>query len=125
MAHTGSVRDNWDVMEQWYAADRDPPIALGVAMERYLSPTGADYHASGNFFSYAPGTQWNYSNVGIALAAYLLERHTGAELWVTHSGGEQGVATLVLPRPPPSAVGPRRCRSASALVPGRSSIESA
>ena len=52
------------------------PIGLGEFLEGYLVPGGEDYRA-GNFYRFAPGKAYRYSNVGASLAAYLVEAASG------------------------------------------------
>lgn len=72
MTHTASIRDNFSVMENYYAWG-DPTLSLAEVMERYLSTSGEDYDPNANFFAAAPGTDYRYSNIGIALLGYLVE----------------------------------------------------
>jgi CubicO group peptidase (beta-lactamase class C family) len=46
----------------------------------YFSPGGAYYDSFANFHALGPGTGYGYSNVGIALAGYLVERIAGQPL---------------------------------------------
>ncbi len=78
LTHTSSIQDNWGVMGPLYVYG-DSPISLDSYMEDYFSTTGAYYNATDNFYSYQPGTQHNYSNMGSTLAAYIVERVTGDE----------------------------------------------
>lgn len=77
LTHTSSVRDNWAIMETLYADDHDPTVSLADAMQSYLAAGGSRYDADGNYYTYAPGAMWNYSNIGVALAGHLVELHTG------------------------------------------------
>jgi CubicO group peptidase (beta-lactamase class C family) len=72
MAHTASIQDNNSVMDNYYD-NPDPSISLANCMERYFSPNGADYNPTANFLSTAPGTSYEYSNMGTALNGYLVE----------------------------------------------------
>lgn len=73
MTHTSSIADNETVMDGYYS-EGDPTMPLSELMERYFSPSGADYDAQNNFLTSAPGTQFEYSNIASALAGYLVER---------------------------------------------------
>ncbi len=75
LTHTSSIRDNWSVMDTLYV-DGDSPIALGAFLEDYLTPAGAHYDAEKNFLQAAPGQTMAYSNIGAALAGYLVEAIT-------------------------------------------------
>jgi CubicO group peptidase (beta-lactamase class C family) len=70
MTHTSAIRDNWAVMPIIYG---DPTIPLGEYLEEYLTPGGAFYHQDLNFHSFEPGTDYEYSNIGSCLVAYLVE----------------------------------------------------
>ena len=72
MTHTSGIRDNFSVMENYYSWG-DPTISLEEVIERYLTTSGIDYDPNSNFFSAAPGTDFRYSNIGIALLGYLVE----------------------------------------------------
>ncbi|HPQ72041.1 MAG TPA: serine hydrolase domain-containing protein [bacterium] len=76
LTHTSSIRDNWLVMSPLYVQG-DSPLPLGGFLEDYLAPGGEYYYAALNYYQYAPGVDWNYSNMGITLAAYLVEALTG------------------------------------------------
>jgi CubicO group peptidase (beta-lactamase class C family) len=64
----------------------DSPIGLGEFLEGYLVPGGEDYRA-GNFYGFAPGKNYRYSNVGASLAAYLVEPRAA---WDSTSGATIG-----------------------------------
>jgi CubicO group peptidase (beta-lactamase class C family) len=76
LAHTSSIRDNWDVLTRIYTPG-DSPVPLGAFLEGYLVPGGRHYDAERNFLSSAPGTAYAYGNEGAALAAYLVEAASG------------------------------------------------
>lgn len=76
LTHTSAIEDNWNTMGSLYVYG-DSPIALDSFMKEYFTPLGVFYDATGNFYSYQPGTQWNYSNMATTLAAYVVERVTG------------------------------------------------
>jgi CubicO group peptidase (beta-lactamase class C family) len=73
LTHTASVRDNWDVITQFYDYDGEPDISLAEAVSGYFDPGGAYYDANGNFVPDPPDTVYEYANMGIALAGYLGE----------------------------------------------------
>ena len=55
----------------------DNPISLGAFLAAYLTPGGEFYDAKENFSNSAPGSKWQYSNVGAGLAGYVVESATG------------------------------------------------
>ncbi|MEW6379048.1 MAG: serine hydrolase domain-containing protein [bacterium] len=77
LTHTGTVRDQGNTMDSVYVWNRDSPISLGEFLKGYLTPGGRNYHPALNFYAENPGTVFHYSNIGAALAAYLVEVTTG------------------------------------------------
>ena len=77
LQHSAAVIDNDGPMEGYYTDGADPEMSLDEAIRRYFDPAGADYDASGNFASRAPGAEFEYSNMGFALAGWVVERSTG------------------------------------------------
>jgi len=75
MTHTSSIQDNWAVMEDYYTYGADPILSLSAVMNMYFDPLGADF-SSDNFLGGAPGTVYEYTNMGNALLGYLVERVT-------------------------------------------------
>lgn len=71
--HTAGIADNWDVMDPLYTDGVDSPLALGDFMEGYLTPGGDWYDATQNWTWEGPGGAAEYSNIGSALAAYVVE----------------------------------------------------
>jgi len=71
MTHTSSISDG-SAMDSYYSIG-DPTISLTDVIERYFSTSGSDYNASENFSNNTPGSSYNYSNMGTALAGYLVE----------------------------------------------------
>ncbi|MBL4706218.1 MAG: serine hydrolase [Flavobacteriales bacterium] len=71
LTHTSSVQDA-AVMDNYYAYGTDPIISLTNVSQRYFSATGADF-GTANFLTGQPGTAYEYSNMGNALAAYVVE----------------------------------------------------
>lgn len=77
MTHTASIADG-PAMDGYYS-NGDPTISLSDVIERYFSISGVDYNASDNFSNDAPGTAYEYSNMGTALAGYMVEAVTGTD----------------------------------------------
>jgi CubicO group peptidase (beta-lactamase class C family) len=76
MTHTSSINDVDLIYVREYRLG-DPTIPLGIFLEDYLTPGGQYYDPDGNYSQAAPGTVWDYSNIGASLAAYLVETITG------------------------------------------------
>ena len=76
LTHTSTISDNWDVLLGLYV-DGDSPIALGDFLRDYIEPGGRYYDAERNFVSSHPGDRYRYCNVGVSLAAYLIETVSG------------------------------------------------
>ena len=94
--HTSGIIDNEDMFNRTYrfrkSSDLDPILGqfmkahgytsdladttLQTFLKSYLSPTGKLYSAK-NFYDSEPGKRASYSNVGSALAAYLIEVKSG------------------------------------------------
>ena len=73
LTHTSGIRDNWNLLEDTWVKNGDVPKPLGESLAAYLQPKGEYYSAKKSFYQWAPGTKSQYSNVGVALAAYLAE----------------------------------------------------
>jgi len=52
-------------------------MPLGIFLQNFLSPGGSLYNASENYEKFAPGTQYQYSNIAYALQGYLVEKISG------------------------------------------------
>lgn len=77
--HTAGVRDNWDVLAGTYTRG-DSPIPLEQLVSDYFLPGGAWYDPEANFRPTVPGEDRRYSNLGTALAGWVLEPATGRSL---------------------------------------------
>ncbi len=74
LTHTSSINDNWDVINSLISWGGDSPIALDSFLVNYLVLPGGTYYYPINYNAWAPGTQWDYCNVAVALIGYLVER---------------------------------------------------
>jgi len=79
LTHTASVRDDFDTMKKFYDYEGRPDISLVDALSGYFEPGGAYYDAQQNFVPAPPGTQFEYSNMGITLVGYLAEALSGTD----------------------------------------------
>jgi len=75
LTHTSGIRDRWPVWDDLYS-EGDSTIPLGTFLEGYLVAGGEDYRRT-NFYDTKPGSRYSYSNVGGALAAFLVEAASG------------------------------------------------
>jgi CubicO group peptidase (beta-lactamase class C family) len=69
MTYTSGIIDNWTALSATLRHG-DPVVPLGIFLERYLVPGGAHYDSALNFGTHAPGTYYEYSNVGAALDSF-------------------------------------------------------
>ncbi|HEY0334104.1 MAG TPA: serine hydrolase domain-containing protein [Stenotrophomonas sp.] len=74
LMHTSSLSD-----EKYYEVDfrekgRDAEMSLTDFLRGYLLPDGANYSKEKCFSAAAPGSTWDYSNVGYGLLGYLAGR---------------------------------------------------
>ncbi len=76
MSHTAGIADNWGAMGA-VIVDGDSPIALGDFLADYLVPGGEWYSASDNFVPDGVLSTRQSSNIGAALAGYLVEAVSG------------------------------------------------
>ena len=89
LTHTASIKDNTTYINcpgscaygssfvSLVTRGADSPISLADLARGYLTPGGAYYNQTANFESRPPGTISDYSNMGIALAGYLVELISG------------------------------------------------
>lgn len=71
--HTSTIRDLDKIYEvQAYHFGGDAPMPLGHFLEQYLQ-RGGEYFSTANFINKKPSTVYEYSNIGAALAAYVIE----------------------------------------------------
>jgi len=77
--HTSGITDRWAVYERVYHYGGDSPESLASFLESYFTSNGKDY-AKENFLDVRPGRHREYSNMGAALAGYIVEIATGEKL---------------------------------------------
>ncbi len=70
--HTSSIKDNEKFYVQAYVKGLTSPISLEEFLVSYLNKKGKRY-SNKNFGKYPSGEAYNYSNIGAALAAYVIE----------------------------------------------------
>lgn len=75
-AHVAGIADNWGALDPLYT-DGDSPLPLGAFLDGYLTPGGEWYDADRNFVDAGVAETYRYSNVGAALAAYVVEEAVG------------------------------------------------
>jgi len=73
LTHTSGIADGSALDDQVFY-DYDSPIPLDYFIENYLEPGGDFYNTSENFNGFEPGTHYEYSNIGSALMAVLVEQ---------------------------------------------------
>ena len=73
LSHTSGISDAVYEKTTAFAVQGDPRLPLRDFVKGYLSRGGAWYDADVSFAA-RPGTEWRYSNVGIALLGYLVGR---------------------------------------------------
>ena len=77
--HTSGISDRPAVYREVYHYGEATPPPLRHFLRDYLSRGGRHY-AEANFLPQAPGRHREYSNIGAALAGYVVERAAGASL---------------------------------------------
>lgn len=74
--HTSGVVDRPAAYRRAYQPTPAPTVTMADFVQRYFDPRDPLYSRA-NFSAAAPGTQLQYSNMGAALAATVIERRTG------------------------------------------------
>lgn len=77
--HTSGITDRWEVYRGIYRYGGEPPVPLGEFLADYFTVDGAHY-ARDNFLDARPGALREYSNIGAALAGFIVERAVGEPL---------------------------------------------
>jgi len=72
LTHTSGISDYWPTFES-LQCQGDPEVGLRRFVEGYLVRDGEFYDSANNFCSWPPGGAYEYSNLAIALAGYLVE----------------------------------------------------
>ncbi|MAV64667.1 MAG: hypothetical protein CMG00_05705 [Candidatus Marinimicrobia bacterium] len=70
LSHTSGISDNWGFMPYY---DGDSPIDLQYYLEQYLTTEGDYYDSNLNFTNSEPGTNFEYSNIAVALIGLLIQ----------------------------------------------------
>jgi len=76
LTHTSGIADG-SALDGQYFYGQDSPNDLKDFLEAYLVPGGQYYDADDNYYDFEPGTEHEYSNVGNALIAVLVEELSG------------------------------------------------
>ena len=76
MSHCSGIIDRQEVYLSEYHYGKDSPVNLGFFLENYLSKDGK-YYSHKNFSKQKLGREFLYSNIGSALAAYIVEIISG------------------------------------------------
>jgi CubicO group peptidase (beta-lactamase class C family) len=74
--HTSGITDRWEVYRTSYRYGGERPVPLGDFLADYFMVEGANY-SSENFLDARPGALREYSNIGAALAGFIVERAFG------------------------------------------------
>jgi len=77
--HTSGITDRWEVYSRAYHYGGDPPQSLASFLAQYFARDRKDYSRE-NFLNAKPGALREYSNIGAALAGYIVERAFGEPL---------------------------------------------
>lgn len=78
LQHTSGIADG-PALDNEYFWGQDSPNDLGTFLSQYFTPGNSQYHATDNFTGEEPGAVHEYSNVGSALAGYLVEAISGVD----------------------------------------------
>ncbi|MBH1997649.1 MAG: beta-lactamase family protein [Sphingomonadaceae bacterium] len=79
LMHVSGISDETYYKVDFRTPGRDSPLALRTFLTDYLVPGGKHYSATGSFAPAAPGSAYDYCNVGYALLGYLGGRVAGED----------------------------------------------
>lgn len=77
--HTSGIADTYPAYDSVYHYGGDTKVQLGDFLKSYLIPGGKFYQPD-NFLKQKPGSFREYSNIGAALAGFIIEQATGKKL---------------------------------------------
>ncbi len=72
LTHTSSIDRDDNLLTNLISWGMDSPVSIDSCLRDYLVP-GGQYYSFGPYLGVAPGTQYSYSNFGVALVGYLVE----------------------------------------------------
>lgn len=78
MTHTSSITDDLNLLQQLSTYGYDCPISLEDFLTGYLTE-GGEYYSQSNYSEIPPQQEFNYSNVGVSLLAYIVEQISGTD----------------------------------------------
>lgn len=94
LTHTSSISDRVHQgipLKEAYTRGEDPAISLRDFCWEYFHPQGKYYSSKNTYLKNKPGTKYSYSNIGSALAGYMVEVITGQDF------GEYSAINLLKP----------------------------
>lgn len=77
LVHTSGIADDDDLLYALRSLEAQADLDLEALLRDYLDPDGRYYSAGKNFHDDEPGARHDYTNIGMALAALVVERSTG------------------------------------------------
>jgi len=72
LTHTASIKEDLTFSEEYSIFGNNSEMELEYFLSNYFTP-GAEFYSSNNFYNSEPGENWQYSNIGFALIALLVE----------------------------------------------------
>ena len=75
LTHTSSIKEDLTFSEEYSIFGNNPEMELEYFLSNYFTPEG-EFYSSNNFYNDEPGEDWQYSNIGFALIALLVENIT-------------------------------------------------